>query len=133
MPVHPQATRDPAFSARASSRGPALSPLDVAFSALADPIRRSILSQLARGEATVNELAAPLPVSQPAVSRHLKLLTEAGLIERRVDGNRRPCRLSSRGVESVDAYLEHLREALSCNYARLDALMIELQKDQGTP
>ena len=106
--------------------------LNLAFSALADPMRRAILQQLALGEATVNELAAPLPVSQPAVSRHLKVLESAGLIERRVDGNRRPCRLAATGVENIDAYMSMLRNALEANYSRLDRLLITLQEEEKT-
>ena len=106
--------------------------LNLAFSALADPMRRAILQQLALGEATVNELAAPLPVSQPAVSRHLKVLESAGLIERRVDGNRRPCRLAAAGVENIDAYMLMLRSALEANYSRLDRLLITLQDEEKT-
>ena len=104
--------------------------LRLAFSALADPIRRAILQQLALGEATVNELAAPLTVSQPAVSRHLKVLERAGLIERRVDGNRRPCRLAAPGVENIDAYMSMLRSALEANYSRLDRLLATLQQEE---
>lgn len=106
--------------------------LNTAFSALADPMRRAILQQLTLGEATVNELAAPLPVSQPAVSRHLKVLESAGLIERRVDGNRRPCRLAAQGVESIDAYLTMLRTALETNYSRLDRLLTHLKQQETT-
>jgi DNA-binding transcriptional ArsR family regulator len=104
--------------------------LDTAFSALADPTRRAILQRLAFGEATVNELAFPLPISQPAVSRHLKVLESAGLIERRVEGNRRPCRLAAKGVESIDAYMTLLREAMETNYARLDRLLTTLQQEE---
>lgn len=97
--------------------------LDARFSALSDPMRRAILLRLARGEATVNELAEPLPISQPAVSRHLKLLEQAGLIVRRVDGQRRPCRLASGGLEELDAYLSKLREAVDTQYAGLEQLL----------
>ena len=83
--------------------------LDAAFSALADPTRRAILARLARGEATVMELAEPFAMSQPAVSRHLKVLEEAGLIARRVNGSRRPCRLSGEGLGAVDRWLAMLR------------------------
>lgn len=97
--------------------------LDARFAALSDPSRRAILLRLARGEATVSELADPLPISQPAVSRHLKLLERAGLIVRRVDGQRRPCRLASGGLEELDAYLTRLREAVDTQYAGLDQLL----------
>jgi len=104
--------------------------LDSAFSALADPTRRAILERLAQGVATVNEIAARLPVSQPAVSRHLKVLESAGLIERRVEGNRRPCLLAPKGVESIEAYMTLLRAALETNYARLDRLLTTLQHEE---
>lgn len=101
--------------------------LDAAFSALADPTRRGILLRLVEGEATVGELAEPLPISQPAVSRHLKVLEAAGLIERRIDGTRRPCRLATGALDELDAYLAMLRKALETNYARLDRLLAEQQ------
>ncbi len=113
------------FRVRADDR------LDARFSALSDPSRRAILLRLARGEATVTELAAPLPISQPAVSRHLKLLEEAGLIVRRVDGQRRPCRLASGGLEELDAYLGKLRQAVDTQYAGLDQLL-ELMATDGS-
>lgn len=97
--------------------------LDAAFAALADPTRRAILLRLVEGEAAVNELAAPLPISQPAVSRHLKVLEGAGLIVRRVEGTRRPCRLAPGALGPVDDYLSMLRKALEANYARLDRLL----------
>ena len=81
------------------------------FSALSDPTRRAILHRLAQGEATVMELARPFDMSQPAISRHLKVLERAQLIERRVNGTRRPCRLAQPGIESVDRWLEGLRKA----------------------
>jgi DNA-binding transcriptional ArsR family regulator len=105
--------------------------LDAAFSALADPTRRAILSRLALGEAGVMELAAPFKITQPAVSRHLKVLAEAGLIGRRVEGTRRPCRLTEEGLASVDQWLAMLRAALSANYDRLDTVLAELDPQQG--
>lgn len=109
--------------------------LDSAFSALADPTRRAILLRLVEGEATVGELSEPLPISQPAVSRHLKVLEAAGLIERRIDGTRRPCRLATGALDELDAYLAMLRDALETNYARLDRLLAEqrLAKKQKEP
>ena len=92
--------------------------LDQVFAALADPTRRAILRRLAEGEATVMELARPFNMSQPAVSRHLKVLERAQLIERRVEGTRRPCRLAPPGIDSIDRWLEILRNALSRNDAR---------------
>lgn len=104
--------------------------LDVVCAALSDPTRRAILARLAEGEATVNELAAPFPISQPAVSRHLKVLTEAGLILRRVDGTRRPCRLAPDALSELDAYLQMLRDALETNYQRLDRLLEAQSKNE---
>lgn len=103
--------------------------LNARFAALCDPSRRAILLRLARGEATVGELAEPLPISQPAVSRHLKLLEEAGLIVRRVDGQRRPCRLADGGLDELDAYLTRLRQAVDTQYAGLDQLLELMASD----
>jgi DNA-binding transcriptional ArsR family regulator len=100
--------------------------LDNAFAALADPTRRAILARLTAGEATVMELCLPFSLSQPAISRHLKVLESAGLISRRIDGPKRPCRLAKRGIEAVDQWLIPLREALEKNYGRLDTLLAEI-------
>lgn len=100
--------------------------LDAAFSALADPTRRAILAQLATGERTVSELVEPFELSQPAISRHLKVLEGAGLIVRSVDGNRRPSRLAPNALQEIDAWLSMLRAALEANYERLDDLLAEL-------
>ncbi len=100
--------------------------LDATCAALADPIRRSILARLAQSEATVNELAQPFAVSQPAISRHLRVLEQAGLIESRVDGTRRPRRLARGALSELDNYLSTLRQAMEANYARLDHLLEEL-------
>jgi DNA-binding transcriptional ArsR family regulator len=97
--------------------------LDKTLSALADPTRRGILARLAQGEATVNELAAPFAISQPAISRHVRILAEAGLVVQRVDGTRRPCRLARGALSELDAYLKMLRTALEQNYGRLDRLL----------
>lgn len=102
--------------------------LDAAFSALADPTRRAILARLAAGEATVMELAAPFEMTQPAVSRHLKVLEGAGLIERRVEGTRRPCRLTPAAIDEIDRWLGMLRQALAQNYNRLDDVLAGLEK-----
>lgn len=99
--------------------------LDSAFSALADPTRRAILARLATGEATVMELAAPFAMTQPAVSRHLKVLEGAGLIVRRVEGTKRPCRLRPSAIDQVDRWLGTLRQALADNYNRLDDVLAE--------
>jgi DNA-binding transcriptional ArsR family regulator len=103
--------------------------LDSAFSALSDPTRRAILARLALGEATVMELAKPFAMTQPAVSRHLKVLESAGLIVRRAEGTRRPCRLAESGVAAIDAWLDMLRGALEKNYDRLDAVLAETQPE----
>lgn len=103
--------------------------LDATFAALADPTRRAILARLATGEATVMELAEPFAMTQPAISRHLKVLEGAGLILRRVDGTRRPCRLAPDGVQAIDQWLDLLRRALTANYDRLDTLLARMQKE----
>ena len=97
--------------------------LDAAFSALSDPTRRAILARLALGETTVMELAQPFEMSQLAISRHLRVLEEAGLITRRVEGAKRPCRLAPGGIAEIDKWLELLRKALEMNYARLDKVL----------
>jgi len=97
--------------------------LDTTFSALADPTRRAILSRLAAGEATVMELAQPFAMSQPAISRHLRVLEGAGLITRRIEGAKRPCRLAPGGIAEVDQWLALLRRALETNYDRLDKVL----------
>jgi DNA-binding transcriptional ArsR family regulator len=100
-----------------------MSNLDAAFSAMADPTRRAILARLALGEATVMELAQPFEMTQPAVSRHLKVLEGAGLIIRRVEGAKRPCRLAPSAISEIDQWLDVLRQALAKNYDRLDDLL----------
>lgn len=111
-----------------------LQTLDAAFSALADPTRRAILARLGSGEATVMELAEPFEMTQPAISRHLKVLEGAGLIVRRVEGTKRPCRLAPAGIDAIDRWLAMLREALAKNYDRLDEVLAtmktEKQKDK---
>ena len=104
--------------------------LDVAFAALADPTRRAILARLASGEATVMELAQPFDMTQPAISQHLKVLEEAGLIVRRIDGTKRPRRLAKAGVEAIDQWLAMLRKALEINYERLDDVLAAMQSDE---
>lgn len=103
--------------------------LDSAFGALADPTRRAILAQLALGEATVLELARPFAMSQPAVSRHLKVLEGAGLIMRRVDGTKRPCRLAPNALGEIEQWLEQMRRGMEANYNRLDALLAAPKND----
>jgi DNA-binding transcriptional ArsR family regulator len=100
-----------------------MSNLDDAFSAMADPTRRAILARLALGEATVMELAEPFEITQPAVSRHIKVLEGAGLIVRRVEGAKRPCRLAPSAISEIDQWLDVLRQALTKNYDRLDDVL----------
>ena len=102
--------------------------LDQTFAALADPTRRAILGRLAQGEATVNELAEPFEMSQPAISQHLKVLEDAGLIVRRIEGTKRPRRLSKEGLEALDQWLGMLRKALEKNYERLDDVLAAINK-----
>jgi DNA-binding transcriptional ArsR family regulator len=97
--------------------------LDTTFAALADPTRRAILSRLTLGEATVMELAEPFALTQPAISRHLKVLAGAGLIIRRIEGTKRPCLLAPDGIAEIDAWLGMLRKALTRNYDRLDDVL----------
>lgn len=97
--------------------------LDNAFSALADPTRRAILARLSQGEAGVMELTSMFQTSQPAISKHLAVLERAGLIARRVDRTRRPCRLVPEAVREIDQWLDLLRTALKANYARLDEIL----------
>jgi DNA-binding transcriptional ArsR family regulator len=106
--------------------------LDATFAALADPTRRAILARLTQGEATVGELAVPFAISQPAVSKHLKVLERAGLIERRRDAQRRPARLVGRPLGEANAWLERFRAAWEVNFERLDALLAETRdRDPG--
>lgn len=93
---------------------------DVVFAALADPTRRSIVGRLAEGEATVLELAEPFSISLPAISRHLKVLEQAGLITRGRDGQRRPCTLRSEPLIEIAAWAEHTRAAWEGRFDRLD-------------
>ena len=101
--------------------------LDATFAALADPTRRAILARLAEGEASVNDLAAPFALSQPAISKHLKVLERAGLISTAQDAQRRPRKLETAPLEDAMAWIETHREIWARNYARLDALLDELK------
>jgi DNA-binding transcriptional ArsR family regulator len=101
--------------------------LDLTFAALADPTRRAILARLATGEATVTELAEPFEMSQPAISKHLKVLERAGLISVDVDAQRRPRTLEPKRLEEAMDWIERYREIFEQNYQRLDALLEELQ------
>jgi DNA-binding transcriptional ArsR family regulator len=105
--------------------------LDAAFSALADPTRRAILARLATGEATVMELAKPFEMTQPAISQHLKVLEDAGLVAGRVDGAKRPRRLAKAGVHAMDQWLAMLRKALEKNYDRLDKVLAGMEQPKA--
>jgi len=108
------------------------SDLDAVFAALADPTRRAILARLASGQASVNELAAPFRMSQPAVSKHLKVLERAGLVERDIDQQRRPARLSAAPMAAAIEWLEAFRQFWSSSFDELDGLLDELKKtDNG--
>jgi DNA-binding transcriptional ArsR family regulator len=109
-----------------------MSGLNASFAALADPTRRAILSRLARGEATVMELAKPFEMTQPAISQHLKVLEEAGLIVQRVDGAKRPRRLAKAGIDAMDHWLAMLRKALEKNYDRLDEVLAAMEANGET-
>lgn len=102
--------------------------LDAVFAALADPTRRAILSRLAAGEASVSELAEPFAISQPAVSKHLKVLEEAGLIERGIDRQRRPARLKAEPMAAAVSWLEEFRDFWSSSFDKLDGLLREMKK-----
>jgi len=101
--------------------------LDATFAALADPTRRAILARLATGDATVTELAAPFAMSQPAVSKHLRVLERAGLISRGRDAQRRPCRLVAEPLKTATDWLADYRDYWETSYQRLDALLDDLQ------
>ena len=101
--------------------------LDLTFAALADPTRRAILARLATGEATVTELAEPFEMSQPAISKHLKVLERAGLISMDVDAQRRPRKLEPKRLEEAVDWIERYRAIFEQNYQRLDVLLEELQ------
>ena len=105
--------------------------LDAVFAALADPTRRAILSRLATGEASVNEIAAPFEMSQPAVSKHLKVLELAGLIERDIDKQRRPARLKAEPMAAAVSWLEEFKKFWSSSFDQLDGLLEELKKAEG--
>ena len=101
--------------------------LDAAFAALADPTRRAILARLATGEASATELAEPFAMSQPAISKHLKVLERAGLISRSREAQRRPCRLEAKPLAEATEWLERYRRFWEGNFQRLDALLDELK------
>lgn len=106
--------------------------LDATFAALADPTRRAILARLARGQASVNELARPFAMSQPAVSKHLRVLERAGLVSRAVDAQRRPRRIEAKPLAEANGWLEGYREIWERNFQRLDEVLEELKaKEQN--
>jgi DNA-binding transcriptional ArsR family regulator len=102
--------------------------LDATFAALADPTRRAILARLAKGEATVMELVAPFRISQPAISKHLKVLERAGLISRGRQAQTRPCRIEARPLAEANQWLEGYRRLWEAQFDRLDDLLDELKK-----
>jgi len=104
--------------------------LDTTFAALADPTRRAILARLTSGEATVLELAKPFDMSQPAISKHLKVLERAGLISRGRDAQKRPCKLEAKPLAEANGWLETYREYWEDNFQRLDALLEELKSQK---
>jgi len=101
--------------------------LDATFSALADPTRRAIVARLALGDATVMELAKPFSMSQPAISKHLKVLEQAGLISRGRDAQRRPCRLEVQPLADASGWLDRYREIWEQNFRKLDLLLQEMK------
>ncbi|MHB8635757.1 MAG: ArsR/SmtB family transcription factor [Fimbriimonadaceae bacterium] len=109
---------------------PSAQRLDATFAALADPTRRAILARLAQSEASVSELARPFAMSQPAISKHLKVLEGAGLISRGRDAQRRPCRIEAQPLADANTWLEGYRQAWEANFGRLDALLDDIKTQQ---
>ena len=107
--------------------------LDATFIALADPTRRALLARLMTGEASVNELAEPFSISQPAVSKHLKILERAGLVSRSADGTRRPVKIEAAPMKEAVDWLEKYRTFWEQSYRRLDALLEILQSPVNAP
>ena len=105
--------------------------LDATFAALADSTRRAILARLATGEASVAELARPFAMSQPAISKHLKVLERAGLISRGREAQRRPRRMEAKPLAEASQWIERYRRRWEENFQRLDALLEELKKNEG--
>jgi DNA-binding transcriptional ArsR family regulator len=106
-------------------------PLSITFGALADPTRRAILAHLAKGQASVTELAQPFDMSLPAVSKHLKVLEHAGLISRARDAQWRPCRLEARPLKEVDEWVERYRRLWEARLDRLDDYLSQLQRKEN--
>ena len=112
---------------------PVMESLDATFFALADPTRRAILARLAKGEASVAELAAPFEMSQPAISKHLKVLERAGLVSVGQDGQRRPRRLEPEPLAAATEWIERYRQSWEESFSRLDELLDELQREPDPP
>jgi DNA-binding transcriptional ArsR family regulator len=112
---------------------PSAAHLDTTFAALADPTRRAILARLALGEASVNDLARPFAMSQPAISKHLKVLETAGLITRGREGQRRPCRLEAGPLAEASGWIEEYRRFWAPSFRRLDELLEEMQAGDRSP
>jgi DNA-binding transcriptional ArsR family regulator len=106
--------------------------LDATFAALADPTRRAIIARLATGEASVMELAKPFAMSQPAISKHLKVLEQAGLISRGRDAQRRPCRIEAKRLQEANQWLERYSAFWEASLQRLDDLLVEIQTEPTT-
>lgn len=104
--------------------------LDATFAALADPTRRAILAKLASGEASVNDLTKPFNMSQPAISKHLKVLEHAGLISRSREAQKRPCRIEAKPLAEANQWLERYREFWEANFQRLDDLLEEMKAEE---
>ena len=105
--------------------------LSLTLSALADPTRRAILARLSAGEATVNELAEPFALTQPAISKHIKVLERAGLVTRSRDAQRRPCRIEPAPLAEASHWLDSYRRLWEANFDGLDALLQDLQSPKG--
>ena len=109
----------------------AMPDLDAVFAALADPTRRAILMRLADGEASVNEIAAPFEISQPAISRHLKVLERAGLVERDIQQQKRPARLKADHMAAAIDWLERFRAFWDGSFDQLDDVLVQMKKGTG--
>ena len=105
--------------------------LDIVFAALADPTRRAILARLALGEASVSDLAQPFEISLPAVSRHLKVLEQAGLVSRTREAQWRPCQLNAGPLKDAASWIEHYRRFWDGSFERMDAYLAELQAKEA--
>src|SRR5688572_2024205 len=107
------------------------SQLDRAFTALGDPVRRALVARLSRGEATLNELAEPFPITKQAVSRHIQVLEAAGLITRSRDGQRRPCHLEPAVLEALTSWIDEYRLETERRFRRMDALLKSVQEQES--